>query len=76
MKIRLKIDKLVYHYANIVFKREFPVVFDADKTKNVQNLDEKMQPIKKIVIEKIQKKKSLKNLNGGILTPYLGVSSY
>ena len=40
----------------IAFKREFSVVFDAVKTKNVQYLEEKMQPIKNIFIENIQKK--------------------
>ena len=29
-----------------VFKREFSVVFDAVKAKNVQYLEEKIQPIK------------------------------
>ena len=42
----------------IVFKREFFVIFDAFKIENVQYLEEKMQPIKKIVIEKILKKKN------------------
>ena len=40
----------------IAFKREFFVLFAAVKTENVQYLKEKIQPIKKIVIEKIQKK--------------------
>ena len=40
----------------IVFKREFFVIFDAFKTENEQYLEEKIQPIKKIVIQKIQKK--------------------
>ena len=31
----------------IVFKREFSVLFDAVKTKNVQYLEEKIQLIKK-----------------------------
>ena len=44
----------------IIFKREFFILFDAVKTENVQYLEEKIQAIKKIVIEKIQKKKSLK----------------
>ena len=40
-----------------VLKRYFSVAFDAVITENAQYLEEKMQPIKKIVIEKIQKKK-------------------
>ena len=44
----------------IVFKREFSILFDTVKTENVQYLEEKIQPIKKIAIEKIQKKKCLK----------------
>ena len=40
----------------IVFKRKFSVLLDAVKTENVQHLEEKIQPIKNIVIEKIQKK--------------------
>ena len=44
----------------IVFKREFSVLFDAVKTENMQYLEEKIQPIKKIIIKTIQKKKSLK----------------
>ena len=40
----------------IVLKREFSVLFDAIKIKNVQHLEEMIQPIKKIVIEKIQQK--------------------
>ena len=36
----------------IVFKREFSVLFDAVKTENMQYLDEMVPPIKKIVIEK------------------------
>ena len=43
-----------------VFKREFFFLFDAVKTETVQYLEEKIQPIKKIVNKKIQKKKSLK----------------
>ena len=43
-----------------VFKREFYVLFDAVKTESVQYLEEKIKPIKKIVMEKIQEKKSLK----------------
>ena len=46
----------------IVFKRKCSVLFDAVKTKNEQYLEEKIQSIKKIVIKKIQKKKSLKIL--------------
>ena len=44
----------------IVIKKEFSILVDAIKTKNVQYLKEKIPPIKKIVIEKIQQKKSLK----------------
>ena len=40
----------------IVFKREFFVLFDTIKTENVQHLEKKIKPIKKIVIKKIQKK--------------------
>ena len=40
----------------IVFERDFSVLFDTDKTKNVQNFEGKIQPIKKIIIQKIQKK--------------------
>ena len=36
----------------IVFKRNFSVLFDTVKTENVQYLAEKVQPIKKIVIKK------------------------
>ena len=43
-----------------VFKRKFSVLLGAVKTKNVQYLEEKIQPIKKTVIEKIQKGKSLR----------------
>ena len=43
----------------IVFKKPFSVLFDAVKIEIVQQLEEKMQPVKKIFIEKIQKKKSL-----------------
>ena len=42
-----------------VFKRKFFVLLDAIKTKNVQYLEEKIQPIKEIFIEKNQEKKSL-----------------
>ena len=42
-----------------VLKREFSVLFDAVKTKNVQYLGEQTQPIRKVVIEKIQKKNRL-----------------
>ena len=42
----------------IVFEREFFAVFDASKTENVHR--EKAQPIKKIVIEKVQKRNLLK----------------
>ena len=41
----------------IVFKREFSILFDAVKTEKVQYLEEKIRPIKKIVTQKIQKKK-------------------
>ena len=44
----------------IVFKRKFSILFDVVKTENVQYLEERIQPIKKIVIEKIQKKKLIK----------------
>ena len=37
-----------------VLKRELSVLFDAVKTENVQYLEEKIQHIKNIVIEKIQ----------------------
>ena len=46
----------------IVFKRKFSGLFDTVKTENAQHVEEKMQPIKNIVIEKIQKKIS-SNLN-------------
>ena len=36
----------------IVFKREFSILFDAVKTETVQNLEEKIQLFKKIVIKK------------------------
>ena len=52
----------------IVFKREFSVAFDAIKTENVHYLEEKIQPIKKIVIKKGRKKKFLR----GVLTLCLG----
>ena len=38
-----------------VFKKEFSIVFYAVKTEIMQYLKEKIKPIKKIVIEKIQK---------------------
>ena len=41
---------------HIVFEREFSDLFDAVKTQNVQYLEEKVQLIKKLVFEKIQKK--------------------
>ena len=44
----------------IAFKREFIVLFYVVKTEKVQHLEEMIWSIKKIVIEKIQKKKSLK----------------
>ena len=37
----------------IVFKKEFFVLLDSVKTGNMQYLEETIQPIKKIVIEKI-----------------------
>ena len=37
----------------IVFKSKFSISFDAVKTENVQYLEEKTQPIEKIVIEEI-----------------------
>ena len=40
----------------IVLKRKFFGLFDAVKIENVQYLEEKVQPIKKIVIKIIQKK--------------------
>ena len=46
----------------IVIKREFSILFDAVKTENVQYLEEKMQPIKRIAIEK-SRKKIAENLN-------------
>ena len=36
----------------ISFKREYAILFDTVKTKNVQYLEKKIQLIKKIVIEK------------------------
>ena len=36
----------------VVFKREFPVLFDAVKTENLQYLEQKIQAIKKNVVEK------------------------
>ena len=44
----------------IVFKREFFILFDAVKTENVQYLEEKIQSIKKKCYKKIQKKSRLK----------------
>ena len=44
----------------IVFKRVFFVLFDAIKTENAQYLEEKMQPIKLLLLKKIQKKNRLK----------------
>ena len=41
----------------ILFKRKFSILFDVVKTENVQYLEEKMQPIKKIVIKDPEKKK-------------------
>ena len=44
----------------ISFKREFSILFDTVKTETVQYIEEKVHPIKKIVVEKFYKKKSLK----------------
>ena len=44
----------------IVVKREFSVLFDRIKTKIVQYLERKIQPIKKIFIKKEKKKNLLK----------------
>ena len=41
----------------ITFKTKFSVLLDAVKTETMQQLEEKIQPIKYIVIEKIRKKK-------------------
>ena len=41
----------------IVFKRYFPLLFDAVKTENLKHLEKKMHSIKKIVIEKNPEKK-------------------
>ena len=41
----------------IVFKRNFSVLFDSIKTENVQYVEEKIQAIKKIVIKKNPEKK-------------------
>ena len=46
----------------IVFKRDFSILFDIVKTVNVQYLEEKIMPIKKIVIQK-NPEKIAKNLN-------------
>ena len=46
----------------IVFKREFFILFETVKTENVQYLEEKIQPIKIIVIKKNPEKIAL-NLN-------------
>ena len=40
----------------IIFKREFSVLFYGVKNETVQYLKEKIQPFEKIVIKKIQKK--------------------
>ena len=40
----------------IVFKRKISFLFDSVKTENVQYLEEKIQPIKNIITEKVQKK--------------------
>ena len=39
-----------------VFKRKFFILLDAVKSENIQHLEEKIEPIKNIVIENIQKK--------------------
>ena len=44
----------------IVFKKEFSVLFDAIKTENVQYLKEEIQPVKMIAMEKSKNKKLLK----------------
>ena len=44
----------------IVFKKEFSVLFDAVKIKNVQYFEAKRQPVKQVVIKKKKKKNSLK----------------
>ena len=36
-----------------VFKRKFSLLLDSVKTENVQHLEEKIHPIKNILIEKI-----------------------
>ena len=46
----------------IVFKRKFSVLLDTVKTENVQHLEEKIQPIKNIIIRKIQKKIKINSL--------------
>ena len=43
----------------IVIKKEFSILVDAIKTKNVQYLEEKIQPLKRL-LSKISRKKSLK----------------
>ena len=40
----------------IVFKRNFFVLFDAVKTENMQYIEEKMQPIKNVLSKKSRKK--------------------
>ena len=37
----------------IIFKKEWSVLFDAVKTENVQYVEKKIQPVKKTVIGKI-----------------------
>ena len=59
-KLDLKSINQAIYRQQIVFKREFSVLFDAVKTENVQYLEEKMQPIKRILSKKFQKKNRLK----------------
>ena len=40
----------------IVFKREYSILFDAVKTKNVQYLEEKIQSVKEDCYQTIQEK--------------------
>ena len=40
----------------IILKSEFSVLFDTVKSKKVQYLEEKIQPVKNIVTKEIQKK--------------------
>ena len=57
----------------IVFKKEFSVLFDAVKTENLQYLEKKIQPIKKIAIKKNRLRTAdrfSKNSLQGVLNPY------